>query len=191
MRNKPNRAGRDARHCGLRIWDWGFREAGAGRSFSAAPNKPNHPICRGVQSPEALHIVGGERPAKNKANPGRGGLGIDDGLSIIDDLGKAMAVAAGGDLYPPVRQTKPICLFWLHRGHEMRDTLHEIRVHRVDAVPNKANRHARGPRLGISDWGFGDECGRRAGRDSWGWACDHPDRVAAVVVAVCGSLHTA
>jgi hypothetical protein len=42
----------------------------------------------------------------NKANPGRGGLGIDYGLLMI--WGQAMAVAGGGRSLPPMRQTKPI-----------------------------------------------------------------------------------
>jgi hypothetical protein len=121
--------------------------------------------------------------------------------------GKAMAVAGGRRSPPPMRQTKPICPFWLRagqlrsgdrdtrcemrdtrrpcgrrakqtqslymlwvrscgalhvdgeerlaknkanrpgrprsvvrdRGYEIRDTIHEKRVHRVDAAPNKAN----------------------------------------------------
>jgi hypothetical protein len=95
------------------IDDWRFRENGP-----AAPNKPNLVVFglkvrvrdakqsqyRAARRPASLLAIARirQRPmAPNKANPGRGGLGIDYGLGIIDDLVPQMPGAAQ-------RQTKPI-----------------------------------------------------------------------------------
>ena len=69
-----------------------------------APNKPN-PAPRGPYPPARRapreNALRRHYEQANKANPGRGDLGIDCGLGIIDELGSETPRAG-------VRQTKPI-----------------------------------------------------------------------------------
>ena len=101
------------------------------RLGTRAPNKPNLGTCWA----EAEHAV-----ASNKANPGRGGLGIDDGLRIIDDLEPQTPGAA-------LRQTKPISgRRWETGGRSGSSYDLQPPVFALDA-PNKPNL-ARGRRPG-------------------------------------------
>jgi hypothetical protein len=84
----------------LMIWDKAMAVAGGGQSLPPnAPNKPNLP----------RFWAKNEGARENKANPRRGGLGIDDDYGLLMIRGKAMAVAGGGQSLPPMRQTNPIC----------------------------------------------------------------------------------
>jgi hypothetical protein len=72
--NKPNLRGQGP-PLGIADCRLGIRGRGSRvHCVDIAPNKPNHPICRGRQPREALHIEDGGRRAKNKANlPGGAG----------------------------------------------------------------------------------------------------------------------
>jgi hypothetical protein len=87
---------------------------------------------------------------QNKANlRGRDDLGIDDGLGIIDDFGRAIRQGPMRTSRVDGAPNKPNLPLWATlrasaaggraQGSEIRDTIHEIRAGRVDAAPNKAN----------------------------------------------------
>jgi hypothetical protein len=72
----------------------------------------------GPRSCGELHIEGGQGRAKNKANrPASGEAGKSEIRSSKPGTNaKSQRPKRPGQLVGPVRQTKPICSFWLHRG---------------------------------------------------------------------------
>jgi len=93
------------------------REARGGRAkqtqFQAGGGRPE----AGAGLPTAYSLQSPAWKTPNKANPGRGGLGIDYGLWIIDDLRPETPMAG-------LRQTKPI---WPAQGREIRNSKPETR----------------------------------------------------------------
>jgi hypothetical protein len=160
----------------LRFWakTAGGREK---QSQSARSGRPRLGIAdwgSGIRAGCRVRRVDG---MSNKANPGRGGLGIDE-LWTVDDLRHE----------PPGAGTAGV-----------RGSRYEIRAGRVDGAPNKANfgvfrtenggamqnkanfrgRGGRDCGLGIADWGFAYAGrGRFAGQVS----CKADPRVAALLV---------